>query len=265
MPTCRWASCPSISRSSGFKPSINAGIVEFGLSVRFAHIAQRVQALQDGLAARAGAFAASEEAATAGRFCCCSGVICSHTCCRSRRACCWRESGGSRLRGAGESAPAAPAADSESAGYSAGMFLRGRRHILKPLDGLRRQIICDCRAGRHAHSEPGPHSWPLLRLSGRRALLVAEPRWAFCGRTRNRTRARGQPGGQNTPNWNRSFITWFLFSFSCRGAGNGKFGKRVEFRDHVKILQHRQIADHAKIGFRRNLTLLLAIGSLAYD
>ncbi len=60
---------------------------------------------------------------------------------------------------------------------------------------------------------------------------------------------------RKAPNWNRSFITWFLLPLPAwtQLGRTWQLGKRVKFRDHVVILKHRQIPDHAKIRFRRNL------------
>ncbi len=105
MPTCRWASCPSISRSSAFRPSINAGTVQLGLAFFLSHVAQRVQGAAGWPGDAPAAIAASEEAAIAGR---CAAVRESFAPTRAAvRAApaAARESVGSRPRGAAESPP----------------------------------------------------------------------------------------------------------------------------------------------------------------
>ena len=93
------------------------GVVQFRLAIGFVYVAERVQALQDGLAARGRQLLPARKQASGGRRPCCSGVICSHTRWRSRRfLLLLGESADSRPGDAGESAPAAQAGDSGSAG-----------------------------------------------------------------------------------------------------------------------------------------------------
>ena len=170
MPTCKWASCPSISRSSGIQSLEECGIVELRLAVRFAHVAKRVQTLQDGLPARWGHLlpARKQRLPDVPLL---LGVICSQTRCRSRSACCW--SGVRRFHASRRCRICACC----SGGRLRKRWLLRRncscrrgRQILKPLNGLGRQII-RIAPGRQRIGQPRPQ---LIRWGGRRwrALLL---------------------------------------------------------------------------------------------
>ena len=135
-----------------------------------------------------------------------------------------RESGGSRLRGAGESAPAVPAADSGNAGCSAGTVPAGAEAYPGTVSIAFRGaansvygVATNTRGARRAFGSLG-------RTRGRpavRAIRVSHNTcWVIglnlCPYAEPHRRPATSQAAKTAPNWNRSFITCFLLPLLAR-------------------------------------------------
>ena len=213
MPTCRWASCPSISRSSGFSPSTKAG--SFSLAWRSASLIFRSECKRCRMAwRRAGRHLLP---ARKQRLADVSLLLGSHLLPNALPV------AQSLLLARGQAVPGLKTlADlglllrrqaQKALVIPQKLLLACRRHILKPFDRFGRQIVGIPPAeARHSAA------WALAVLLPRRPVrgFAAPSCWVaalnFCPDAEPHRSPAASQAAKTVPNWNRSFITWLLSS-----------------------------------------------------
>ena len=149
------------------------------------------------------------------------------------------------------------------------LFLLLRGHLLQPVDPVRRQVSMRRCAGRQRILAAGAARATRRRCLALAALLARDALDPAASVAPAQCRPAGRSQRPEQRVWHRSsLLPEFRLDPSVETAlparvMTGKFGERVEVRDHVVILKHRQIFDHPEVGLAAALRHdRLAIGRL---